>query len=74
MRTSDDDGQTWSKTTHLFPWDKPGDRVLNNDRVVQLNRGRLVVPVATHYQRASERCRSLVEECSEIPARPVFDL
>ncbi|MEQ9410758.1 MAG: sialidase family protein [Fuerstiella sp.] len=49
MRTSDDDGRTWSKATHISPPDQPGYRVLNNDRVVQLKSGRLVVPVATHY-------------------------
>ncbi len=50
MRTSDDDGRTWSKPTHVSPRDKPAYRVLNNDRVIQLKSGRLVVPVATHYQ------------------------
>lgn len=49
MRTSSDEGRTWSETTHVSPQDKPGYRVLNNDRVVQLKSGRLVVPVATHY-------------------------
>ena len=49
MRTSDDEGQTWSDATHVSPVDNPGYRVLNNDRVIQLKTGRLVVPVATHY-------------------------
>jgi hypothetical protein len=49
LRTSDDDGKTWSEATHVTPQDQPAYRVLNNDRVIQLMNGRLVVPVATHY-------------------------
>jgi hypothetical protein len=49
MRTSADEGATWSEPTHVIPQDQPGYRVLNNDRVVQLESGRLVVPLAVHY-------------------------
>jgi hypothetical protein len=49
MRTSADEGATWSEPTHVVPQDQPGYRVLNNDRVVQLKSGRLVVPLAVHY-------------------------
>ena len=49
MRTSADEGATWSEPTYVVPKDEPGYRVLNNDRVVQLKTGRLVVPVAVHY-------------------------
>ncbi len=49
MRTSADEGVTWSEPTHVVPKDQPGYRVLNNDRVVQLKSGRLVVPLAVHY-------------------------
>lgn len=49
MRTSGDEGATWSEPTHVVPQDQPGYRVLNNDRVVQLKSGRLVVPLAVHY-------------------------
>jgi hypothetical protein len=49
MRTSADEGATWSEPTYVVPKDKPGYRVLNNDRVVQLKGGRLVVPLAVHY-------------------------
>jgi len=49
MRISGDDGQSWSQPTHVAPQDEPAYRVLNNDRVIQLKSGRLVVPVATHY-------------------------
>lgn len=49
MRTSSDEAKTWSEPTHVVPDDQPGYRVLNNDRVIQLSSGRLVVPVAVHY-------------------------
>ena len=49
MRTSTDEGTTWSEPTYVVPKEKPGYRVLNNDRVIQLKTGRLVVPVAVHY-------------------------
>ena len=58
MRTSDDEGKTWSEATHVSPPAEPGYRVLNNDRVIQLESGRLVVPVATQMplQPPSEVC------------------
>lgn len=49
LRTSSDEGQTWSEPTHVVPENQPGYRVLNNDRVIQLKSGRLVVPLAVHY-------------------------
>lgn len=49
MRTSSDEGESWSKATSIVPRDQPGYRVLNNDRVIQLQSGRLVVPLAVHY-------------------------
>ncbi|WP_417849195.1 sialidase family protein [Thalassoglobus sp.] len=49
MRTSSDEGETWSEPTYVVPKDHQGYRVLNNDRVVQLKSGRLVVPLAVHY-------------------------
>lgn len=50
MRTSTDEAQTWSEPISIVPEQQPGYRVLNNDRVVQLENGRLVVPVAVHYR------------------------
>ena len=49
IRTSADEAATWSEPTYVVPHDQPGYRVLNNDRVVQLKSGRLVVPLAVHY-------------------------
>lgn len=55
MRTSDDEGKTWSEPTACIT-DHPGYYVLNNARVIQLPNGRLLVPVAlhnTHHQNLS---------------------
>lgn len=50
MRTSNDECKTWSAAAPVVPKEQPGYRVLNNDRVIQLESGRLVVPLAVHYQ------------------------
>ena len=46
LRYSSDEGVTWSAPLETIP--EPGYYVLNNDRVVQLKNGRLVMPVALH--------------------------
>ena len=46
MRHSRDEGRTWSDPAVCVPAD--GYYVLNNDRVVQLRSGRIVLPVAYH--------------------------
>lgn len=46
LRYSRDEGKTWSEPTVCIK--DPGYYVLNNDRAVQLKRGRLVLPVALH--------------------------
>jgi len=46
LRFSDDEAKTWSEPKLCI--DELGYYVLNNDRVVQLESGRLVVPVALH--------------------------
>lgn len=46
MCISDDEGQTWSRHTRCIP--VIGYFVLNNDRVIQLRGGRLVIPVGYH--------------------------
>ena len=45
-RTSTDEATTWSDPRRVI--DAPGYFVVNNDRVVQLRTGRLVVPAALH--------------------------
>lgn len=48
MRTSSNEGKSWSKPTSVIPVEHQGYYVLNNDRVVRLKSGRLVAPVALH--------------------------
>ena len=52
MRLSTDEAETWSEPRPVGA--APGYFVLNNDRVIQLKEGRLVVPVAFHRARASD--------------------
>jgi len=47
MRISKDEAKTWSDAIPCIT-DKKGYFVLNNDRVVQLDNGRLLMPVALH--------------------------
>lgn len=47
VRFSHDEAKTWSGPTEIIT-NEVGYYVLNNDRVVQLTSGRLVVPVAQH--------------------------
>jgi len=47
MRISTDEAKTWSRPTVCIT-DKVGYYVLNNDRAVQLQSGRLILPVAWH--------------------------
>lgn len=46
LRYSSDEGKTW--TAPVICIHDPGYYVLNNDRAVQLKRGRIVLPVALH--------------------------
>ncbi|NND05311.1 MAG: exo-alpha-sialidase, partial [Saprospiraceae bacterium] len=47
MRISKDEGQTWGEPIDCIP-DKVGYFVLNNDRVIQLENGRILLPVSLH--------------------------
>lgn len=47
LRTSDDEGKSWSEPTVCIT-DFKGYYVLNNNRVIQLPNGRLLMPVALH--------------------------
>lgn len=46
MRKSSDEGKTWSEPE--FCMTEPGYYVVNNDRVIQLAGGRLLIPAALH--------------------------
>jgi len=53
MRISRDEGKTWSDPTVCI--DRVGYNVLNNDRAVQLESGRIVLPVALHNNPAQNK-------------------
>lgn len=48
LRRSSDEGRTWSRPTEIVPEEQKGYYVVNNDRVVILPGGRLVVPASLH--------------------------
>ncbi|MES2596493.1 MAG: sialidase family protein [Verrucomicrobiota bacterium] len=52
MRLSTDEGETW--TDPKLIQQAPGYFVLNNDRVIQTAKGRLIVPLAFHRSRGTD--------------------
>ena len=52
MRVSNDDGATWSEAKLVL--DAPGYFVLNNDRVIQTTKGRIIIPLAFHRSRGTD--------------------
>jgi Neuraminidase (sialidase) len=52
VRFSDDEAQTWSEP--VLAMHAPGYFVLNNDRVIQLSTGRLVMPLGYHRSRGDD--------------------
>lgn len=49
LRRSTDEGQTWGEAICCIP--APGYFVTNNDRVIRLTSGRLIIPAAYHRMR-----------------------
>lgn len=52
MTVSSDDGATWTKPRLVL--DATGLFVVNNDRVIQTSKGRLIIPLAFHRSRGSD--------------------
>ncbi|MGI9109617.1 MAG: sialidase family protein [Opitutales bacterium] len=52
LRTSEDDGATWSQPRLILQ--APGYFVVNNDRLIQTAKGRLIIPVAFHRSRGQD--------------------
>jgi sialidase-1 len=52
MRVSEDEGKTWSEAKLILA--APGYFVLNNDRVIQTSKGRIIVPLAFHRARGTD--------------------
>ena len=49
IRFSEDEGESWSDPIDICNYPSATYMVLNNDRLVQLSSGRLIVPVAHHH-------------------------
>ena len=62
MCISNDEAETWSRPTVCIT-DEVGYYVLNNDRAVQLRRGRLILPVAWHQGPGQKRDSAGVIMC-----------
>lgn len=54
LRISTDEGETWSEPTACIT-EPAGYYVVNNDRLVQLKSGRLVIPAARHVLKGEEK-------------------
>jgi sialidase-1 len=52
MRVSTDDGETW--TEPKLVQQAPGYFVMNNDRVIQTSKGRILIPLAFHRSRGTD--------------------
>lgn len=52
MRVSGDDGATWTEPKLVLA--APGYFVMNNDRVIQTSKGRIVIPLAFHRSRGTD--------------------
>jgi len=49
LRVSGDEGQTWGKALEVFAQEDSSYYVMNNDRVVRMLDGRLLLPLALHF-------------------------
>ena len=59
VRRSSDDGRTWSEPVLCMPG--AGYYVTNNDRIIRLASGRLVVPAALHKRRSDRNEHSALD-------------
>lgn len=55
VRFSSDEAETWSAPNGIIPDEDKGYYVVNNDRVIQLENGRLLMPVALHNRPGWEK-------------------
>lgn len=55
MRTSDDEAKSWSEPVEIVAEGDIAYYVLNNDRAIELESGRLVVPLALHQDSTTEK-------------------
>jgi hypothetical protein len=53
VRFSTDEAQSWSPPVEIVPESEMGYYVVNNDRVIQLDSGRLIVPAGQHVDNTA---------------------
>jgi hypothetical protein len=61
VRFSTDEAKTWSPPVEIIPDSEVGYYVVNNDRVVQLSTGRLVVPCGHHVDNTPTKHAAYAE-------------
>ena len=66
-RFSDDETRTWSEPIACIPEEDGGYYVLNNDRVVQLKSGRIILPVANTMRLTGTSGHRTVSHCVTSP-------
>ena len=59
LRRSTDEGRTWGEPVDCMP--AAGYHVVNNDRIVRLSSGRIVIPAALHRKRAERNEASALD-------------
>ena len=52
MQVSSDEGATWTEAKRVL--DAPGYFVMNNDRVIQTAKGRIIIPLAFHRSKGED--------------------
>jgi hypothetical protein len=55
LRISTDEAKTWSPPTEIVPEQERGYYIVNNDRIVQLSSGSIIVPCAQHVDNKAEK-------------------
>ena len=68
IRLSTDEGETWTEPKLIQQ--APGYFVLNNDRVIQTSKGRLIVPLAFHRSRGTDPHTSKSWDARDITTCP----
>ncbi|HEX6961674.1 MAG TPA: sialidase family protein, partial [Lacipirellula sp.] len=61
VRFSKDEAKSWSEPVEIIPENEAGYYVVNNDRVLQLSTGRLVVPAAHHVDNTPTKHAAYAE-------------
>ncbi len=62
MRISDDEGESWGMPVSVIR-DKKGYFVVNNDRVIQLKSGRILIPVSLHKTSSTAWSNKGILQC-----------